>query len=59
MFGRKSGQSSIRYARNDNNEPYDENVPLGLDGEKDKKTLDATEHKGSEESSNERYSAAG
>ena len=58
LFGCKSGQSSIRYARKHDNEPDDENVPLGLDGEEDEKTLDATEHKGSEQCSKERYPAA-
>jgi hypothetical protein len=37
LFGCKSGQSSIRYARKHDNEPDDENVPLGLDGEEDKR----------------------
>src|ERR1700739_2261741 len=58
LFGYKSCQSSIRYARKYNDEPDDENVPLGFDGEEDEKTLDATEHKGSKQCSKERYPAA-
>jgi hypothetical protein len=58
LFDCKSRQSSIRYARKDNNESDDENVPLGFDGEEDEKALDATEHKGSKQCSKERYSAA-
>jgi len=57
MFNCKTRQSSIRYAREDNNEADDENVPLRFDGEEDEKALDATEHKGSKQCPKERYSA--
>jgi hypothetical protein len=54
----QSCQSAVRQARKNDDEPDNENVPLRLDAQKDEKTLDATEHKGSQKRADERNSAS-